>query len=271
MKADFIIIGAQKSGTTSLAQQLELSPHICFSREKEPHFFSLAAEWSKDLGRYHELFDPEDDQICGEASTSYSFLSEYPHVPKALYEYNPSMKLIYIMRSPVERIISHYSHKLMRGLGDSDPEREILRYPEYIDRTRYGYVISEYLKVFPRGQMLFLVFEEYVSNPSRTLQQICSFLGVPELNEVVSEAKNKSTGSHKSRISPMFYGDRLLSYSPRWLRRRLSNYITIKLPEKPVVSDIVRRKLWESLEDEVQSVEQYLGRKLPWGVDLSTE
>jgi hypothetical protein len=63
---DFMIIGAQKSGTTSLAAQLADHPQICFSQIKEPGYFNETEDWESGLDRYHQLFDPADGQLCGE-------------------------------------------------------------------------------------------------------------------------------------------------------------------------------------------------------------
>jgi len=116
MRVDFMMIGAQKSGTTSLAAQLAAHPQICFCREKEPAYFHQVADWRAELDHYHALYDPRPGQLLGEASTHYTFFPQYRDTAARLYEYNPALKLIYIMRQPVDRIVSLYSHNFVRDI-----------------------------------------------------------------------------------------------------------------------------------------------------------
>jgi hypothetical protein len=138
MRIDFVIIGAQKCGTTSLAEQLAQHPQICFSRNKEPGYFHQTEEWQAGLAKYHALFTPRNGQLCGEASTFYTFFPEWRATHKRLYAYNPNLKLIYIMRKPVERVISHYAHDLVRHSVQEPPELAVFKNPAYINRSRYG-------------------------------------------------------------------------------------------------------------------------------------
>ncbi len=102
MLVDFMIVSAQKCGTTSLASQLAQHPDICFSRTKEPDYFNANSDWQSRLVQYHQLFDPQPEQLCGEASTMYTFLPEYMDTHVRLHAYNSNLKLIYIMRDPVD-------------------------------------------------------------------------------------------------------------------------------------------------------------------------
>ena len=101
MRVDFMMIGAQKAGTTSLAAQLAAHPQICFCREKEPGYFHKTDDWTAGLDQYHSLYSPTPGQLCGEASTYYTFFPEFCETHKRLYDYNPALKLIYVVRQPV--------------------------------------------------------------------------------------------------------------------------------------------------------------------------
>jgi hypothetical protein len=92
---DFMIIGAQKSGTTTFSKILSSHPNVCFSREKEPHFFSKSPNWQKFIEVYKALYQPKDKQICGEASTTYTCYPEFnKNIWHSLYEFNPNLKFI---------------------------------------------------------------------------------------------------------------------------------------------------------------------------------
>ena len=86
MRVDFMIIGAQKAGTTSLAAQLAAHPQVCFCREKEPGYFHQTADWRAGLDGYHALYDPRPGQLLGEASTYYTFFPEYRGTAERLYD-----------------------------------------------------------------------------------------------------------------------------------------------------------------------------------------
>lgn len=202
--------------------------------------------------------------MCCEASTSYSFVKEYPHVPAALFEYNPALKLIYILRDPVDRICSHYSHRLMRGLVGYEIQREILTCPDYIDRSLYGEVIQKYLEFFPPQQLYICLFDEMVSSPRKFWNQLYDFVGISsqDKNIISNKVANVSAGSNKSSNSPLYTLDRVLSNSPLWARRWLSRFLTIKLPSKVLFSKELETFLWKRLSKDVSSVENFVGIRL---------
>ena len=115
-KPDFIIIGAAKSGTTTLYQYLCRHPQIYMSTPKEPDFFSLDMNYHKGIEWYESLFDgAKPEQICGEASTTYSRWHQHPKAAERISQYLPKVKLIYIMRHPVDRAYSFYAYRFKRS------------------------------------------------------------------------------------------------------------------------------------------------------------
>lgn len=270
MLVDLVILGAQKCGTTSLASQLAQHPNICFCETKEPGYFNQVDDWKAGIHAYHSLYAPKEGQLCAEASTMYTFLPEWQGTHARLFAYNPNLKLIYIMRQPVERVISNYSHDLVRGFLKSPPEEVVFKDPAYINRTRYAVQLRPYLELFPRENILLLVFEEYVADQAQTLRQIASFLGIPAGSFGVSgkAEKHKSVGQTylsnpvvRALVrSRAFQAARPhLSASIRQpIRRRLSSH----LDEKPAFSPELRRDIWRFVEDDVCGVEELLGRRL---------
>lgn len=260
---DFVIIGAMKAGTTELSMQVAAHPGVCFCDEKEPHFFVRNSDWKEKLDAYHQLFSPRPGQITGEASTSYSFLGEYPEVAERLFEYNPAIKLLFMVRDPVDRIKSHYAHRLMHGIAELDPESELsIRKEEYLNRSRYGHTLNTFLSIFPADQVLLLYFDEYTQNPEATMEKVFGFLGLPPASTLVS-ARNSSTGSNRSKLSPVYYTDKVLAYSPPLLRRFLTRYISVKLPKKPTFPAVLEQSLYRELEADIALFEQLSGREMP--------
>ncbi|MEZ4515556.1 MAG: sulfotransferase [Chloroflexota bacterium] len=271
MLVDFMVIGAQKSGTTSLANQLADHPSICFCKEKEPGYFHQVSDWRATIDSYHSLYSPEAGQLCGEASTFYTFLPEWPDTHQRLFEYNPDLKLIYIMRHPVERVLSHYTHNLVRDLDTLPSDKAVFASPEYVNRSRYGVQIRPYLELFEREQVLLLIFEEYVRDQVGTLSQIAEFLGIDSapFTQADTEARHKSVGepylkydSVRSFVkTPAF--QRLRSAVPESIRQPIRHKLfSNTLETKPELTAETRKLLWRLLEDDVLTIEKLLDRRL---------
>lgn len=258
-RADFIIIGAQKSGTTSLAYQLAQHPQICFAAVKEPHFFSRQAGDAAALAAYQALFAPAPGQICGEASTSYTFFPEFPWTALSIKRHNPDVKLIYIMRQPVERIQSQYSFRRRRGKTNYPADRETIEDGAYIGRSRYGIQLEPYLGAFPREAISLLIFEEYIADPVSTLQSLAGFLNIaafdPARLDLSPRNQTASRRPHwwRERLRPA-----LLRGVPKSVRRRFG----LALPGSDELSPEARQALWATLEPDVRIVEALLGRRL---------
>lgn len=270
MLVDFMIIGAQKCGTTSLAEQLAGHPDVCFCRTKEPGYFNERVDWQSDLANYHRLFAPAAGQRCGEASTMYTFLPEYRGTHARLHAYNPDLKLIYIMRQPVERVISNYAHELVRRTVKEPPEAVVFRDPGYINRSRYGVQLRPYLALFPEANILPLIFEEYTADQAQTLRQVARFLGIDpngfavqgetHAHKTVGETYLKSETLRSAVRSETFQAVR--SLIPAAIRQPIRRALSTTIAEKPRFSAELRQDIWRMVEDDVCFVEQWIGRRL---------
>ena len=138
MQVDFMIIGAQKCATSTLFKILNNHPSIIGCNHKEPHFFSTSNNWKRDVSTYHALFKEQEGALYFEASTTYTF---YPlrnlHIWNDIFDYNPNMKFIYLVRTPVDRIISSYMHTYERGYTELNIEDALIKERLYIELTRY--------------------------------------------------------------------------------------------------------------------------------------
>lgn len=271
MLVDFMIIGAQKCGTTSLANQLADHPSVCFCAEKEPGYFNQAGDWRAGLAAYHALYAPEPGQICGEASTFYTFFPEHLATHEHLFEYNPDLKLIYIMRQPVERALSHYTHNLVRNLDTRPPDVALFAGPDYVNRSRYGVQIRPYLELFGPDNILLLLFEEYVRDQLAVLQQIAGFLNIdPDpFTNADTEAQHKSVGEPYLKYdsvrtfvkTPVF--QRLRAMVPAAIRQPVRHrLLSNTLETKPELTPQTRQALWRLVEDDVLTIEKLMGRRL---------
>jgi len=190
-RPNFLVIGAPRSGTTSLHDMLAQHPDIFMSAIKEPHFFSSLdfpfpdndiLQITKDPEAYEALFAQAGDKISGESSTYYLF---DPEAPARIKAYNPAMKLIAILREPVQRAHSHYLLYDRRGkqppfhstverlmAGDvGSPVYDIVRL------GLYGEQLQNYYRHFPSEQLLVVNFRDFTQRPVETLEQILTHIG----------------------------------------------------------------------------------------------
>ena len=268
MRVDFMVIGAQKAGTTSLAAQLAAHPQICFCKEKEPGYFHKTEAWAEGLDDYHKLYDPTPGQLCGEASTYYTFFPEFRETHKRLHDYNPSLKLIYVMRQPVDRVISHYTHNRVREIDIRPPEIAVFSDAAYVDRSRYGVQIRPYLELFGPENVMLLVFEEYTADQIAALYRIADFLGI----ESAPFAETDTTPLHQSVGQPYLRSEAARAFTKSELFQKVRGVVPAsirqpirhrllsnKIEEKPYFSSEVKQALWRLLDDDVHTIEQLLG------------
>ena len=179
MLPNTFIIGAGKCGTTSLWLYLNRHPDIALSTNKEPAFF-VRSDFREDLDWYESLFEPA--AIVGEASTLYTAYPVYAGVPERIRSLVPAPKLIYMVRDPVERAISHYVEHVSQGIEDR-PAEEALCDPddsrnEYTAMSSYAAQVKHYLDWFPESSMLILEQGELRDDPDATLDRVLRFLSV---------------------------------------------------------------------------------------------
>jgi hypothetical protein len=263
-RVNFMLIGAQKAGTTSLSHQLAQHPQVAFCYHKEPDFFSRHADWQARLPEYHQLYQVAPGKVYGEGSTTYTWIPEYPDTAARLHAYNPHLKLIYIMRQPVERTISHYLHHLQRARTRFPKEVEIFEVPTYINHSRYAMQLRPYLELFPRHALQPVIFEEYIQNPLAALHAIAAHIGVdPAGFDNIDLSAQNQTADRLSERKLKVWLTPLARLFPLKFRNALRGPFMYQMKEKVVFDPAVKQLLWRFLEDDVAFIEGLLGRGLP--------
>jgi hypothetical protein len=158
---NLIIIGAQKCATTSLHYYLSIHPQICMSREKELNFFIFERNWHKEIKWYKSNF-VKKAKISGESSPGYTSYPFFDGVPERMYSVVPKAKLIYIVRDPIDRIISHYIHQYSAGLENRKLSDALKGFDNnrYVCRSKYYTQLEQYLKYFERSRILIITQED---------------------------------------------------------------------------------------------------------------
>jgi hypothetical protein len=289
---DFIIIGSAKSGTTTLYDYLARHDGICMSRPKEPEVLALARA-EDERTQYEKLFaHRKPGQILGEASTIYTRYPNYPGVPERMHRLMPDVKLIYIVREPVERTYADYAMVQRFWMNTKQVDRVTCTFEEALATTDnhlgsilpasdYALQIEQYLRYFPREQMLLLLMSDLIKNPAEVLSRVCEFLGVPSIYDARSleHIKSNTRDGYESGIRANKVADWLgrmpmarmsknvVPHSVRrWVYKRLSaTELGDKLADGNLVKplgDETRARLREHFREPVKRFEALLGRDL---------
>jgi hypothetical protein len=221
---DFIIGGAMKSATSSLHTILATHDRI-FIPETEIHFFSIddpiqhptfffgptgvrrdqdyERDFERNLRWYRKFFAPaRDEQVVGEDSTVYL---ASPDAPARIHDLLPDVKLIFLLRNPVDRTYSHYWHRLRKGYAAHRFESELQYGPATLHlRSFYKPQLQRYYEAFARDQIKVILFEQFVENTQQVVDEVCAFLDVPTSIDLA----DVNDHANPSKV-------------PRWLRLQL--------------------------------------------------
>lgn len=161
-KINFIGIGVQKAGTSWLAEALNEHPEIYIHREKEAHYFNKEKFYINRL-HYEWTFKNKDEKVVGEITPAY--ISE-ESVAKKIYNYNPNVKMIVILRDPTDRCVSQYKMEMTRGTIEENNglwdafSRDLPKYGPMKSRGLYNNQLNNYYKYFKKEQLLILKYNE---------------------------------------------------------------------------------------------------------------
>lgn len=217
---DFIIIGAMKCATSTLHDQLARQPGFVMSEPKEIYFFSDDDVWKKGVEWYAAHFaDAPDDALCGESSTHYTKLPTYPHAVDRLRYHLPHAKLIYVMRHPIDRLISHFVHEWSERTVPDDIELAIRECPRLVDYGRYAYQLAPFIGAYGSDRILPVFFDRMVAEPQAELERVCRFLEYSRPPGWLSEDDQRNVSNARLRASPL--RDAIV-WNPAitWMRRR---------------------------------------------------
>jgi hypothetical protein len=264
-KVDFVIAGAQKCGTTTLTRILDAHPSLVCCSKKEPHFFSTARDWRAELQTYEQLFPWQEGALHFEASTTYTF---YPHrspnVWERLFAYNPAMKILYLVREPLERITSAYMHAFERGYTTLPLEEAVRERNVYLDVTRYATQIRPFLDRFGQDSVRILFFEDLIERPRALARDVLSFLGVdPEVQLPVRGTQaNKSLRGGRRHYRHGALPFRVLRRVAPRVWEKVTDPSKRAFRERPRLSLESQRRVLQLLALEIDEIERLTGRDL---------
>jgi hypothetical protein len=286
---NFLIIGAAKSGTTSLANYLRQHPEIYLSKIKEPHFFAFEGQSINfcgpgdkkvhqsivtNLDTYQSLFQSASvEKAIGEASTSSLIV---PDAAKRIKKYTPNVKLIAILRNPAERAYSSFLHLRRDGREVTEDFRKALQKEaaridnnwgclwRYTQIGFYHQQLKPYYELFDSQQIRVYLYEDLKNNPSLFFKDIFEFLNVDTNFIPNTTIKNNVSGIPKSRLLHN------VLHSKNTIRSIIGplvpKYLRIKLREhnlsKPQLSVMIKNDLLEIFKEDILSLQSLINRDL---------
>lgn len=269
----FLLIGAAKSGTTALYRYLQQHPEVFLTTPKEPRFFAFegqtptfnglrGTEWKKDFRTrredYQALFTGAEGKAAGEASVMY--LSE-PGTAERIRRYVPDVKLMVILRNPVERAYSNFAYMRAEGREPIADFSEALEAEEerrrdnwiswffYQGRGMYGQLLEPYYALFPREQIRVWLYEDLVADAGRVVREAFGYLGVDQDFPAAVDRRHNETRAYRFPALARWAG--AASAIGRWNT----------LP-KPAFPEAARKRLQESFREDRQRLERLIRRDL---------
>jgi sulfotransferase family protein len=277
MLPNTLIIGAAKCGTSALHYYLGQHPQTSMSRPKELLYWHRP-DWLERREWYEQQF--EDAPVRCEATPAYTW---YPHrqgTPERIHSVIPDVRLIYVVRDPIERLVSawiqHYANGRRTPLSEwlSDFER-----PEHIlvSPSRYATQMEQYLEFFPASQMMVIDQHELMTERRETLREVFSFLEIapdfyaPELDQ----SRNKRSEKYAlTRVGLPLWNQvlgpavrRLPDFAETPVRRWTIRALSRKIRTSPTIEPGLRARLEEHFRPEVDRLRELTGKQFAsWSV-----
>ena len=272
---NLIVIGAQKCGTSGLHYYLSLHPEVSMSTPKELNFFIAERNYPRGLEWYSRHFDATA-RCRGEASPNYTAYPQHLGVPERIAAVVPDVRLVYIVRDPIERITAHFVHNFAKRREKGDL-RATLMHPNtsYVTRSKYFMQLQRYLAHFDEEQILVLDQRDLRDDRMPTLRRLFEFAGVdpgfrhPKFEQVrhSTSRKKRATrlGMRVQRTSRTRFGRRI----PRRAWLALDVALPLSKPiEKPTgVAEALGPEALEVLHEDADRLRAQTGRSFDhWSV-----
>jgi hypothetical protein len=268
---NLIVIGAMKAGTTSLHHYLGLHPEISMSAVKEPDFFVSELGWKRGLDWYSRQFAPLP--VRGESSTSYTKAPRHSGTAERMYALVPDARLVYVVRDPISRIVSHYVHEYAGGREqrpiDQALARDAVEGSDYVAVSSYAMQLERYLEWYDGSRVLVLESEELRDRRRDALARVFAFVGVDPGFWCPEYGAELGTAEQRVRLSPTAYALlRLSARVPSGVRSALPSWArpvkalaarSARPIGRPALDPRIREGLAELLAGDVERLRRLTG------------
>jgi hypothetical protein len=274
MLPTFLIIGAQKSGTTTLYRDLLTQPGVFFPYHKEPTALAHDTIFTPEgRAEYEALFaGAKASDARGDASTGYTKIPRFTKVPeRASKVLGTDIQLIYIIREPISRIVSHHHHTITNQPGPPTVDEFIDADHTAIPFSRYAFQAKAWLEHYPIERLHVLIFEEYVKARQEVVGRLAPILGFEaHLDRIDPESKFNAAADRSSdkglamRIRSTWPYQKLRPLLPVHTRDTLRRLLAPKAPPPPPPpSEACVERLLRELEDDQRELAEIIGRQYP--------
>ena len=255
MLPTFLVIGAMKAGTTSLHAKLAAHPEMFMASPKELHFFVESKNWGRGRAWYESKFDGAGAaRARGEISPSYSQADVFPGVPERIAEMIPDVKIVYLVRDPIERLRSMYLHQVASGRETRSVADAVANDDIYVNASRYAWQLERFRTCFPRDQIHVVTTDQLRLGRLERDGGLFSFLGVRDVSEVDQSVRRGVT--RDTRVAGS--GLRLLRRS----RAYRAGAALVPRPIRAVVRRVATRRIDASIAELPSEIEAALRRQL---------
>lgn len=269
MQPDFLVIGAMKCGTSTVCAYLEDHPEVFMVAGSDPNFFGDDTYFAKGSESYERLFvSANPGMICGEGTNNYAAGALFPDSAPRIHAYRPDMKLVYVLRDPVQRIESAWIQD-RAGMGDAVPstlDRAVTEMPErYVDQSLYWKNLSRYRALFPDTQIWVATMEDMKADQTAFFESLTGFLGVPPFDPArphlnPSTTKRIPTSAY-SLVNKLPLSRTLRRAFPKTLRTAVKTRILSRsAADRPQFSPRVRADLVDMLRDDSHAILAHMGK-----------
>ena len=261
MLPKFLIVGAMRSGTSALSRFVNAHPRVFVPPRKEMHFFDHGMD--KGLGWYESHFEAaREGSVPGEATPGYLY---FPGTAQRIADTLPDVKLVAILRNPVDRAYSHYWHNRRREIESRPFEQAVADERQgrsaqaagepyrfaYLDRGHYVDQLKTYEAIFPRDRLFVLLNRDLRNNRDATVQQVWDHIGAGRPNRTLEELlATRGKPSLLQRARRLLGGKKPSGGRPEWF-------------DYPKMDPGIRTELLTYFEPDVTAAEKWLGESLP--------
>jgi hypothetical protein len=276
---NFLCIGVQKAGTTLLYEILKQHPQIFLPQIKEVHFFNIDDNFSKGIGWYKQHFSgSENYALVGDITPAYIFFDYVPERIKTTL--GTEIKLLIILRNPIDRAYSHYWMSFKRGYDKLPFEKAVAMeharirkgyfeksHFSYISRGFYSEQFKRYLPLFPLKKMKVVIFEEFVKDIETYTKEILDFLGCTSAFEFKNNNKIHRGDLNMRQYIRAIRTNRYYSFSDNFLKILKFILSKEKRTDYPPLKRRTRSFLLELYKDDINELEILLNKDLSFWYD----
>jgi hypothetical protein len=271
----FLVIGAMKAGTTSLRDQLARHPDVFMSDPKELHFFAAGQNWERGRDWYEAHFaGAASVSARGEASPSYSQADIFPGVAERIVGTIPDVRLVYLVRHPIERIRSMYLHQRANGREDRPIADALAGASYYLNASRYSWQLAHYEGLVSPERIRVITLDGLRDDPGGVMAGLFDFLGVDPRAVTVGDVRRGRTEDKRVarrgrvRLAAVPGYRRAAELAPAGVRRRVRRLTTRRVdPSMAEIPPSLEAELVDRLRPDLVDLRRHLGDDFDaWGL-----